>query len=98
MGLLFLIYINDLLNDIKSKCKLFSDDTSLFFVVHDIDTSPNDLNHDLEKTSEWAFQWKRKFNADPTKQAEEIISARKKTVSIHPIVYVDNTPVNSTAA
>ena len=28
--LLFLIYINDLSNDIKSKCKLFADDTSLF--------------------------------------------------------------------
>ena len=36
--LLFLIYINDLTNDIKSKCKLFADDTSLFSVVHDIDT------------------------------------------------------------
>ena len=28
--LLFFIYINDLSNDIKSKCKLFADDTSLF--------------------------------------------------------------------
>ena len=39
-------------NDIKSKCKLFPDDTSLFSVVRDIDTSPNDLNHDLGKISE----------------------------------------------
>ena len=54
--LLFLIYINDLSNDIKSKCKLFADDTSFFSVVHDIDTSVNDLNHDLEKISEWAFR------------------------------------------
>ena len=38
-------------NDIKSKCKLFADDLSLFFVVHDIDTSVNDLNHYLEKIS-----------------------------------------------
>ena len=49
---LFLIYINDLSNDIKSKCKFFADKTSLFFVVYDIDASSNDLNHDLEKTSE----------------------------------------------
>ena len=34
--LLFFIYINDLSNDVKSKCKLFADDTSLFPVVHDI--------------------------------------------------------------
>ena len=49
--LLFLIYINDLSNDIKSKCELFADDLSLFFVVHGIDTSVNDLNHYLEKIS-----------------------------------------------
>ena len=54
--LLFLIYINDLSNDIKSKCKLFAVDTSLFSVAHDIETSANDLNHDLEKISESAFQ------------------------------------------
>ena len=60
--------------------------------VYDIDASSNDLNHDLEKTSEWDFQWKMKFNADSTKQGQEIIFSKKKTVSIHPIVYCDNTP------
>ena len=37
------------------------DDTSLFTVVHDIDTLANNLNHDLEKISEWVFQWKTKI-------------------------------------
>ena len=77
---------------------MFADDTSLFSVIHDIDTSANDLNHDLEKISEWAFQWKMNFNPDHTKQAQEIIFSRKKTVSIHTVVYFNNTPVNSTAA
>ena len=54
--LLFLIYINDLSNNIKSKFKLFADDRSLFSVVHNIHTSANDINHDLEKISEWDFQ------------------------------------------
>ena len=76
---------------------MFADDTSLFSVVHDTDTSASDLNHNLEKISEWAFQWKMKFNPDHTKQAQEIIFSRKKTVSIHPVVYFNNTPVNSTA-
>ena len=31
--LLFLIYINDLPNDLKSNAKLFADDTSLFVIV-----------------------------------------------------------------
>ena len=93
----FLIYINDLSNDIKSKCKLFADDKSLFSVVHDIDTSANDLNHDLERISEWTFQWKINFNLDPTKQVQEIIFSRKKTVSIHLRVYFNKNPVNSMA-
>ena len=95
--LLFLIYIIDLSNDIKSNCKLFADDTSLFSVVHDIDASANDLNHELEKISEWAFQWKTKFNPDPAKQAQEIIFSRKKPVFFHPHVYSNKTLVNSTA-
>ena len=46
--LLCLIYINGLSNDIQSKCELFADDTSLFFVVPGTDTSAYDLNQDLE--------------------------------------------------
>ena len=39
-----------------------------------------------------------KFNSDPTKQAQEIIFGKKKTVSIHPIFYFNTTPVNSNVA
>ena len=53
--LLFLIYINDLSDGLKSECKLFADDTSLFSVVNDINTSASDLNEDLEKIGTWAF-------------------------------------------
>ena len=35
--LLFLIYINDLTDDIKSNMKLFADDSSLFLRMTDID-------------------------------------------------------------
>ena len=38
LGLLFfLVYINDLANDLKSDVKMFADDTSLFSVVDDVD-------------------------------------------------------------
>ena len=53
--LLFLIYINDLSDGLKSECKLFADDTSLCFVVHDINTSASDLIEDWEKIVKWAF-------------------------------------------
>ena len=47
--LLFLIYINDLPDGLSSNAKLFADDTSLFSVVHDINTSAIELNSDLKK-------------------------------------------------
>ena len=68
--LLFLIYVNDLPNGLKSKCKLFADDTSLFSVVHDISTSANEINNELMLISNWAFQWKMSYNPDSSKQAE----------------------------
>ena len=37
--LLFLMYINDLSNNLLSTSKLFADDTSTFSIVDDIDTS-----------------------------------------------------------
>ena len=47
--LLFLIYISDLPNDLRSDPKLFVDNTSLFSTVQDITTSTVSLNHDLTK-------------------------------------------------
>ena len=41
---------------LKSECKLFADDTSLFAVVHDVNISKNDRNSDLQKTYEWTYQ------------------------------------------
>ena len=46
--LLFLIYINELTEGLTTNVKLLTDDTSLFSVVHDTQTSVNDLNKDLK--------------------------------------------------
>ena len=63
--LLFLTCINDLSDGLKSECKLFADDTSLFSVVDDINTSASDINEDLEEIGNWNFKWKMNFNPDP---------------------------------
>ena len=75
--ILFLLYINDLSEGLSTNAKLFADDTSLFTVIHDSQTSVNALSKDLEMIHNWPFRWKMKFNPDPTKQAQEVIFIRK---------------------
>ena len=82
--LLFLIYINNLPDGVSSNVKLFADDTSLFSVAHDINTSVFELNRDLKKIDDWAFQWKTTFNPDRSKQTQEIIFSRKFKKATHP--------------
>ena len=71
--LLFLIYINDLPDNLESLAKLFADDTLLFSTVHDPSKSAKLLNDDLNKLSDRAFKWKMLFNPGVTKQAQEVI-------------------------
>ena len=80
--LLFLIYINDLPERLKTDAKLFADDTSLFSTVIDIDKTSDNLNNDLSVIKEWAYLWKMSFNPDPNKQATEVIFSHKKNLSL----------------
>ena len=48
--LLSLIHVNDLADDL-SNAKLFPDDTSLFYAVHNVKTSAGEVSNDL--TVEW---------------------------------------------
>ena len=50
--LFFLIYINDLSENLKSTVKRFEDDTSRILVLKDPNTSAEILNHDLTRISE----------------------------------------------
>ena len=52
--LLFLIYINDLIKDMKCDARIFADDTSIFKVVDDVTETFNELNHDLKVVERWA--------------------------------------------
>ena len=96
--LLFLIYINDLTEGLTTNVKLFADDTSLFSVVHDTQTSANDLNKDLEIINNWAFQWKMNFNPDPAKQSHEVIFSRKAKEIYHPPLVFNNSSVSQSSS
>ena len=79
--------------DIKSNIKFFADDTMLFSIVNNPTTSAEDLNSDLEKIKEWAYQWKLEFNPDPTKQATEVLFSHKKPPLNHPPLYFNGNEV-----
>ena len=81
-------------NGLNSNAKLFVDDTSLLFVVHNINDSANLLNRDLSKIDQWAVQWKMSYNPDPTKQAQEIIFSRKTSQRNHPGLMFNKSIVN----
>ena len=88
--LLFLIYINDLPENLVSVTKLFVDDTSIFSTVRDLTKSGIDLNQDLSTIKNWAFQWKMTFNPDPKKQATEVIFSHKTKPVNHPPLYFND--------
>ena len=57
--MLFLIYINDLTDNISSDMRLFAEDSSsLFTCVNGITETHDKLVKDLETTSMLAYQWK----------------------------------------
>ena len=53
--LLFLIYINDLLDNLVSNPKLFVDDTSLFSTITYPNVTANQINNDLHNIGTWAY-------------------------------------------
>ena len=64
--LLFLLYINDIVTEIRSNIRLFADDTSLYIIVDNPDAAAEILNTDLNKISKWAKSWLVKFNPNST--------------------------------
>ena len=65
--LLFLVYINDITDNISTNIRLFADDTALFIDVDDPAGSTNLLNNDLGTINAWADKWLVKFSVPKTK-------------------------------
>ena len=60
--LLFLLFINDKVNDIDSNIRLFADDTSLFIIVDNAPYAAACLIFDLDKITRWVATWLVTFN------------------------------------
>lgn len=59
--ILFVIYINDLPREIKSRSLLFADDTKIYRLIKSIADS-NQLQKDLDCLVEWSKKWLLAFN------------------------------------
>ena len=78
--LLFLVYVNDITEQLLCLTRLFADDSSLFISTSNILDIEGIVKHDLLIISQWAKQWLVKFNPNKT---EAILFALR---------YLDNLP------
>ena len=59
--ILFLIYINDLPDKVKSQVRLFADDTTAYLAISKLADSEQ-LQADLDILQEWEIKWDMQFN------------------------------------
>ena len=85
--LLFLIFTNDLPDNLICNPKLFANDVSLNAVMYEKNVCTNSLNDDLKRLYEWSVKWKMSFNPDPTKPAEEVIFTNRNLTLYDPVSY-----------
>ncbi len=77
--MLFLLYINDIVKDLKSEIRLFADDSILYREIN----SPEDhtiLQQDLEKLEKWSNTWQMAFNVS---KCEVMSITLKKSPSLY---------------
>ena len=64
--ILFLLYVNDLINNLDSIARLFADDTTLVACGDSGKECTDNLQSDIEKVLQWADKWKVLLNASKT--------------------------------
>ena len=85
--LLFLIYFNDITEDLQTESFLFADDTALCksLTTDNIETDFSNLNDDLQVINNWGKQWLVNFNPIKTKY---IIFSKKIKAQAYPNLYL----------
>jgi hypothetical protein len=71
--ILFVIYINDLPDNLKSECYMFADDTKVFKDINDIEDNKI-LQNDIQELENWSDKWLLRFHPDKCK----VLSAGKQ--------------------
>jgi hypothetical protein len=84
---LFLAYINDLPETVKSKTRLFADDTIVYLTIKG-QTDADRQQDDLHKLEVWERDWAMEFNQD---KCEVLRITRKKNPTIFPYTFHNKT-------
>ena len=87
--------ISDNLLNLITDCKVICVGGNSPFLLFKTNSAAGDLNIELQKISDWAFQWKMKFNPDPKKQTQEVISSSKINKIDHTPLYFNENFVKS---
>ena len=64
--ILFVLFINDLPDSVRSSCLLFADDAKIYTTVGECSGS-NQIQHDLDELDKWANKWQMAFNSTKCK-------------------------------
>ena len=88
--LLFLLFINDIVDEIGCNIRLFADDTSLYITVENPDMAAELMNIDLDKIMKWAKKWLVLFNPFKT---ESFLASRKLVKPIHPPLFMEGSQI-----
>ena len=84
--LLFLLYINDIADNVQSNVFLYADDTSVYDEVDDCDACAERLKGDLETINSWAKTWAVTINPTETKS---VTFSRKQRNTRHTPLILD---------
>ena len=88
--LLFFVYINDIVDPIRSNIRLFADDTGIYITIDSPTDAALQLNTDLESINLWSKSWLVAFN--PAKSESHFYS-RKLNKPNHPPLYFNNVEI-----
>lgn len=87
--LLFLIYINDLPNNISSNIRLFADDCVIYRPINNT-SDVHELQSDLHKIEIWCTTWLMSLNANKT----SLVSFHRRQCYPSPAYFINNTQIS----
>jgi hypothetical protein len=87
--LLFILYINDLVDEVNLDLRIYADDTTLYLKFEDPWEAARVIESNLEYVQEWARKWLITFN--PAKTVS--VTFTRKREPVVPQIFMANTPI-----